>query len=237
MLGFESAEELLALPSTSQLYVDPADRERVVAALQEDGMVRSAEYELRRRDGQIITVVENARVLRNADGAIIGYEGTLADISKRKAVEMQLSAEKEKAVVTLQSIGDAVLTADADGRVEYLNPVAEELTGWTTAEVQGRPVGEVFQIVNEATRQPLDSPILRCLREGRTVELDRAHAADQPQAAGDLDPGLGGADPRPRRHADRSRHGLPRREPGTAAAARADLPGHARPADRAHEPP
>ena len=74
--------------------------------------------------------------------------------------------------MTLQSIGDAVLTADADGRVEYLNPVAEELTGWTTAEVQGRPVGEVFQIVNEATRQPLDSPILRCLREGRTVELD-----------------------------------------------------------------
>ena len=98
MLGFESAEELLALPSTSQLYVDPADRERVLAALHEDGMVRSAEYELRRRDGQIITVVENARVLRDADGAIIGYEGTLADISKRKAVEMQLSAEKEKAV-------------------------------------------------------------------------------------------------------------------------------------------
>jgi len=171
MLGFERAEELLALPSTSQLYVDPAERERVVAALHDDGMVRSAEYELRRRDGKIITVVENARVLRSAEGAIIGYEGTLADISKRKAVEMQLSAEKEKAQVTLQSIGDAVLTADADGRVEYLNPVAEELTGWTTAEVQGRPVSEVFQIVNEATRQPLDSPILRCLREGRTVEL------------------------------------------------------------------
>ena len=58
--GFASAEELLALPSTSALFVDPAERERVVAALHEDGMVRSAEYQLRRRDGPIITVVENA---------------------------------------------------------------------------------------------------------------------------------------------------------------------------------
>ena len=171
MLGFEHADDLLALRSSREFYVDPADRERVVAALHTDGMVRSAEYQLRRRDGQIITVVENARVLRNTEGAITGYEGTLADISKRKAVELQLSAEKEKAQVTLQSIGDAVLTVDADGRVEYLNPVAEALTGWTTAEVQGRPVSEVFRIVNEATRQPIDSPILRCLREGRTVEL------------------------------------------------------------------
>ncbi len=171
MLGFDRAEDVLALPSTVDLYVDPADRERVIATLLRDGIVRSAEYELRRRDGQVITVIENSRVVRDADGDVVGYEGTLADISKRKVVELQLSAEKEKAQVTLQSIGDAVLTADSNGNVDYLNPVAEELTGWTTAEAAGRPVAEVFQIVNEATRLPIDSPILRCLREGRTVEL------------------------------------------------------------------
>lgn len=171
MLGYDRAEELLALPSTSDLYVDPADREQVIAALERDDMVRSAEFQLRRRDQRIITVVENARAVRDASGAIVGYEGTLADISKRKAVELQLSEEKEKAQVTLQSIGDAVLTVDAAGQVEYLNPVAEELTGWTTIEATGRPVAEIFHILNESTRLPIDSPIIRCLQEGRTVEL------------------------------------------------------------------
>ena len=72
-------------------------------------------------------------MVRDADGDIIGYEGTITDITVRKRAEMQLYEEKEKAQVTLQSIGDAVITADADGRVEYLNPVAEELTGWDDA--------------------------------------------------------------------------------------------------------
>jgi len=171
MLGFERAEDLLALPSTSELYVDPGARDEVFAALDRDGLVRNAEYQLRRRDGEVITVVENARVVRDTDGAIVGYEGTLADITVRKRAEVLLSDEKEKAQVTLQSIGDAVITADADGRIEYLNPVAEELTGWQSCDAAGRPVDEVFHVVSETTRQPLDSPILRCLREGRMVEL------------------------------------------------------------------
>jgi diguanylate cyclase (GGDEF)-like protein/PAS domain S-box-containing protein len=170
MLGYDSAEELLALPSTADLYVDPGARDRVLDVLHREGTVRSAEYELRRRDGGVITVIENARVLWAPDGTVVGYEGTLADISTRKRAEVQLYEAKEKAQVTLQSIGDAVLTADADGRVEYLNPVGEELTGWTTAEAAGRPVAEVFHVIDEVTRQPIDSPILRCLREGRPVD-------------------------------------------------------------------
>jgi len=171
MLGFDSVAELLALPSTQSLYVSPADREHVIGSLHRDGRVRDAEFQLRRRDGSVITVVENARVVRDGDGGIVGYEGTLADITERKRAEMQLSEEKEKAQVTLQSIGDAVITADADGRIEYLNPVAESLTGWETREAAGRPATDVFQMLSESTRQPIASSILRCLREGRTVEL------------------------------------------------------------------
>ena len=171
MLGYERVEELRSLPSTRVLYADPADREQVVEALQRDGIVRNAEYQLRRRDGTVITIVENARVVRDGDGTIVGYEGTLADITERKRAELQLSDEKEKAQVTLQSIGDAVITADAEGRIEYLNPVAEALTGWRSAEAAGHPVAEIFQLLGEATRQPIDNPILRCLREGRIVEL------------------------------------------------------------------
>ena len=171
MLGYPTPEDLLALASTRALYVDPSARNLVVAALERDGMVRNAEYQLRRRDGEIIVVVENARVVRDKDGTIVGYEGTIADITERKRAERQLSDEKEKAQVTLQSIGDAVLTADASGSIEYLNPVAEELTGWEMREAAGRPVSEVFHVISEASRQPVESPILRCLREGRVVEL------------------------------------------------------------------
>jgi len=171
MLGFERVEDLLALSSTHELYADVADREQVVGRLHRDGIVRNAEYQLRRRDGTLITVVENARVVRDADGAIVGYEGTLADITERKRAELQLSDEKEKAQVTLQSIGDAVITADAQGRIEYLNPVAEALTGWDSAEAAGRPVAEIIHLLGESTRQPIDNPILRCLQEGRMVEL------------------------------------------------------------------
>ncbi len=171
MLGYEREEDLLALPSTVSLYADPNDRERIFTSLHRDGRVQSAEFQLRCRDGSVITVLENARVLRDQKGEIAGYEGTLTDISTRKLAELQLAEEKEKAQVTLQSIGDAVLTADAEARVEYMNPVAEQLTGWTNSEAAGRPVSEVFQVLNEATRTPIDSPILRCLREDRNVEL------------------------------------------------------------------
>ena len=172
MFGYESSEEMLAIRRTVDIYAQPEDRDRIVEALHRDGMVRDAECQMRRRDGSLITVIENARVVRGKDGGTEGYEGTITDISVRKRAEIQLYEEKEKAQVTLQSIGDAVITADADGRVEYLNPVAEELTAWETREAAGRPVAEVFRVVSETTRQPVDSPILRCLKEGRLVEME-----------------------------------------------------------------
>src|SRR4029453_19547517 len=103
---------------------------------------------------------------RDEPGQVIGHEGTIADISVRKQAEVQLFEEKEKAQVTLQSIGDAVITADAEGRIEYLNPVAEEITGWDTASAAGRPAAEVVRLVTESGRQPLENPSERCLREG-----------------------------------------------------------------------
>lgn len=71
----------------------------------------------------------------------------------------------------LLSIGDGVIATDAEGRVELLNPVAETLTGWSTGEARGRPLEEVFRIVNEETRQPVANPVSRVLREGIVVGL------------------------------------------------------------------
>jgi diguanylate cyclase (GGDEF)-like protein/PAS domain S-box-containing protein len=101
-----------------------------------------------------------------------------AEISdrQRKEVERQqaqeaLFQEKELAQVTLQSIGDAVITTDSLGLVRYLNPIAQNLTGWSQLEAQGLPLSEVFEIVNETTREPVINPLETALHEGKTVGL------------------------------------------------------------------
>jgi PAS domain S-box-containing protein len=73
--------------------------------------------------------------------------------------------------ITLSSIGDGVITADAEGRVNYLNPVAEKLTGWTLAEAAGVEVERVFRIINETTREPVEQPVRKVIERGLTVGL------------------------------------------------------------------
>ncbi|MDG4561461.1 MAG: EAL domain-containing protein [Candidatus Competibacter sp.] len=109
--------------------------------------------------------------LNNAAGEVEQLIGVSIDITERKRVEEALFEAKERAQVTLHSIGDAVITTDANAVVEYLNPVAEALTGWTTAEAHGRPLSEVLRIVNEQTRQPAPDPVARCLQEKKIIGL------------------------------------------------------------------
>lgn len=92
-------------------------------------------------------------------------------ITERDYAEQALLEEKERAQVTLHSIGDAVITTDSSGNVEYLNPVAEKLTGWGSDEVKGKPVQEVFHIINEETREAVTNPVDKVLSEGTIVGL------------------------------------------------------------------
>ncbi|HEX6898702.1 MAG TPA: EAL domain-containing protein [Thermoanaerobaculia bacterium] len=108
--------------------------------------------------------------LRDADGEITGCVGIAVDITERKQAEEALYREKERAQVTLASIGDGVIRADPQGRIDYLNLVAETLTGWKAEDAIGRTVGEVFRLVDEITRKPLGDPVVRCLDESRVVE-------------------------------------------------------------------
>ncbi len=89
---------------------------------------------------------------------------------ERKLAEEALAKEKELAQVTLASIGDGVIRTDAAGLVDYLNPVAERLTGWTTAEACGQSVPQIFVVIDEATGKPLPTAVQRCLREGQVIE-------------------------------------------------------------------
>jgi diguanylate cyclase (GGDEF)-like protein/PAS domain S-box-containing protein len=96
--------------------------------------------------------------------------GVELDITERRLYEEALFREKERAQITLQSIGDGVISTDAHGRVEYVNPVAEELTGWRLQDVLGRSIDEVFRAFHEETCEPLENPMTVAVRRARPVK-------------------------------------------------------------------
>jgi diguanylate cyclase (GGDEF)-like protein/PAS domain S-box-containing protein len=171
MLGYESFEALRGVGLTGNLFVDPEDRKRLIARLTSEGQIVDAEYELRRRDGSAITVSENARTIRDPQGVVIGFEGTLTDVTERKRAETRLSEEKERAQVTLESIVDAVITTDQDGTIDYMNPVAEHLTGWNSREALGQPIAKVVRLSTESGNEPVEDPVFRAVREATAVTL------------------------------------------------------------------
>jgi len=92
-------------------------------------------------------------------------------LAARQRSEEAERAQREFFQVTLASIGDAVIVTDPKGTVTFLNRVAEEMTGWTSADAAGKPLLEVFQIQHEETRQPGENPVTKVLREGGVVGL------------------------------------------------------------------
>jgi PAS domain S-box-containing protein len=87
------------------------------------------------------------------------------------ATQTSIAEQHERSYVTLKSIGDAVITTDAQGRVTLLNSVAETLTGWQQSEAEGEHVSKIFKIVDEATHRPIDNPVYTVLSEARSVTL------------------------------------------------------------------
>jgi PAS domain S-box-containing protein len=101
----------------------------------------------------------------------VALQNASAILAARQRAERELAAERERLRITLASIGDAVISTDAAGRVTYLNGVAETLTGWTEAEAAGRPLPDVFHVVDRDTREAVENPALQALREGAAVVL------------------------------------------------------------------
>ncbi|MEO8346876.1 MAG: EAL domain-containing protein [Betaproteobacteria bacterium] len=129
------------------------------------------EFRCRCKSGEYRWFRARGRSVRNASGWAVRMAGSVTDITDRKQVEAQVYAEKERAQVTLASIADSVITTNVDGRVEYLNPVAETLTGWKMREARGLPLSTVCSMMDEATRQPVADPVARVLSEDTTVRV------------------------------------------------------------------
>src|SRR5260370_25106476 len=112
-----------------------------------------------RKDGSRFFGNEVLTTIRNEQGQVDGFSKIIRDITERNALEEALFAEKERAEVTLNSIADAVLSTDLSGNLTYLNRVAERMTGWSCAEAVGKPVAEVFRVIDDLTSESAQNPI------------------------------------------------------------------------------
>lgn len=119
--------------------------------------------------------LQNLELIRDLSRAKTEVEranaGLQAEIEDRKRDEARLYREKELAQITLESIGDGVITTDMTGKVEYINPIAEHLTGWTNIEARGLPLSKVLILMDETTGLAVLDPVKRCLDEGRNFRL------------------------------------------------------------------
>jgi diguanylate cyclase (GGDEF)-like protein/PAS domain S-box-containing protein len=140
-----------------------------------DAQAAPLEYDLQEKLYQLLEksrastmdVVEQARYATRNALLLIGLVGSLVLLAAAlvaalvtrqvKRTENALQLEKELAQVTLHSIGDGVITTDGEGKVEYLNPVAEQYTGWSTEEARGRPLGEIYRVIDERTGKGLNA--------------------------------------------------------------------------------
>jgi len=130
-----------------------------------------AQFRLRRHDGEYIWMEARAIPFLDASGCVREWFGVTFDISDRKRAELHTKRALQLWTTTLRSIGDAVISTDADGNVRFMNPIAEQLTGWTAQEASGRRLAEVFPIFNEDTGAPVENPVHEVLRNGITVGL------------------------------------------------------------------
>ncbi|HVU34839.1 MAG TPA: PAS domain S-box protein [Opitutaceae bacterium] len=118
----------------------------------------------RHKSGELIDVSLSVSPIRDRTGRIIGASKIVHDLREQ-------TREQERFRVTLSSIGDGVISTDVEGAVTFINPVAERLTGWPAPQAVGRPLAEVFQIVNETSREAVESPVIKVLRDGTVVGL------------------------------------------------------------------
>ncbi len=142
-----------------------------LAELERTGRPVRYQKEYVRKDLTRVPIELLVHVSRNAAGKTQYYYSFLTDITERKRAEEELRRQREWLRVTLSSIGDAVMAVDTEANVTFLNSVAAGLTGWTEDEALGRPVTQVFRIVNEETGQQSMNIVEDVLRDGRVVML------------------------------------------------------------------
>jgi len=123
------------------------------------------------RDGVERPIADSGAPIRADDGRIVGVVLVFRDVSADRLAEEAIAEQREWFETTLESIGDAVIATDVRGHVVFMNPVAEHMTGWRLDSATGLPCSDIFRIVNEQSRRPVENPVTRVLAEGVVVGL------------------------------------------------------------------
>ncbi len=165
--AFAEQSELYTAESMSRLHV-------AVAACLRTRAPYTLELQYTLPDGSHGWLEARGEAEYDAFGAVTGLRGTVQEISARQALTAQLAEQHERLRVTMQSIGDAVITTDAEGHITWLNPVAERMTGWSVAEAVGRPAERVIRIVHELTGEAMESPFDRSRTTGGRAAASRS---------------------------------------------------------------
>jgi diguanylate cyclase (GGDEF)-like protein/PAS domain S-box-containing protein len=155
-------------------HLHPDDRsraEREIHEARDSGTDLRSEFRVVWPDGSVHHLRSTGRITLDAEGLAVRMVGVNWDVTPLRQLSIKLAEQHELLRVTLQSIGDAVITTDAEGRVSWLNPAAERMTGWLSAEALERPLTQVFHIVNEDTRQLAENPVAACLEQSQAVAL------------------------------------------------------------------
>jgi PAS domain S-box-containing protein len=166
------AQELIGRPVRILIPAERQDEEdEILARIRRGDRIDHFETVRRRKDGTLIDISLTVSPVKDPSGRTIGVSKIARDITAQKQAAAALAAQQAWFRVTLASIGDAVIASDPDGAISFMNETAEALTGWTTAEALGRPLREVFQIVSERTRAPVENPAEVVMRVGQVVGL------------------------------------------------------------------
>ena len=173
MLGYASDYEV----PEWRLLVHPDDLASVQTQLHEHLEGRSELFESTHRmqhaSGEWRWVQSRVQGRLDENGRLKRLVGVETDITERKLYEEALFREKESAQITLQSIGDGVVTTDGEARVQYLNPVASELTGWRLDDAVGRNIDEIFRGFHEETCEPIENPVGVAMGRNRPIKSVR----------------------------------------------------------------
>ncbi|WP_176083185.1 PAS domain S-box protein [Martelella sp. HB161492] len=166
------ADESVAVIWQRQVHLEDRERvrEAVATAIAEESLL-DEEYRVVWPDGSVHHLHIAARVVAEEQQRPRRMIGAAWDVTDERQLALELAEQHELMRVTLHSIGDAVITTNADGVVQWLNPVAERMTGWSLAEARDMASSRVFNIVHEETRQQAPDPIRACLELASVVGL------------------------------------------------------------------
>ena len=175
MLGYDENDEEVLLDWYR--LVHPDDMARVQTRMREHLEGKTPFFEsvhrMQHQSGEWRWMSSRAKAVLDDNGRLLRLLGAEVDITERKLYEEALFRQKESAQITLQSIGDGVITTDAKGIVEYVNPVAEDLTGWKLDDASGHAIDEIFRGFHEETCEPLENPLAVSIRRDRAIKSVR----------------------------------------------------------------